>query len=187
MSVELKPSQAVNKAYLNDVVIESDIKRFRTALFDLLDNINIAESEEHNKTFVGNFLRDTFYNEGYIVNTRWKADNAIYEKRSGDKKVPVVLIELKGPGRPDMVSNTELNQKALHELILYYLREEVRDGNTEIKHLIITDCFQWFVFEKKLFYQLFAKNKSFAKRVLEADKIVKEILAESIIIYTNKL
>ena len=48
MSIELKPSQAVNKAYLNDVVIESDIKRFRTALFDLLDNINIAESEEHN-------------------------------------------------------------------------------------------------------------------------------------------
>lgn len=171
MSIELRPSQAVYKAYLNDAVIESDIKRFRTALSDLLDNINIAESEEHNKTFVGNFLRDTFYREGYIVNTRWKADNAIYEKRNGDKKIPVVLIELKGPGRPDMVSNTELNQKALHELILYYLREEVRDGNTEIKHLIITDCFQWFVFEKKLFYQLFAKNKSFAKRVLEADKI----------------
>lgn len=170
MSIALKPSQAVNKAYLNDAVIESEINGFRTALSDLLDNINIAESEEHNKTFVGNFLRDTFYKKEYIVNTRWKADNAIYEKRNGDEKIPVVLIELKGPGRPDMVSNTELNQKALHELILYYLREEVRDGNTEIKHLIITDCFQWFVFEKKLFYQLFAKNKSFAKRVLEADK-----------------
>lgn len=168
--MELKPSQAVNKAYLNDAVIESDIKRFRTALSDLLDNINTAESEEHNKTFVGNFLRDTFYKDGYIVNTRWKADNAIYEKRNGYKKIPVVLIELKGPGRPDMVKKSDLNQKALHELILYYLREEVIDGNTEIKHLIITDCFQWFVFEKKLFYQLFAKNKSFAKRVLEADK-----------------
>ena len=170
MSKELKPSQVVNKVYLNDAVIESDIKRFRAALSDLLDNINIAESEEHNKTFVGNFLRDTFYKEGYIVNTRWKADNAIYEKKDSDKKIPVVLMELKGPGRPDMVSNTELNQKALHELILYYLREEINEGNTEVKHLVITDCYQWFVFEKKLFYQLFAKNKSFVKRVLEADK-----------------
>lgn len=168
--MEFKPSQVVNKAYLNDAVIESEIKRFRLALSDLLDNINIAESEEHNKTFVEIFLRDAFYKEGYVVNTKQKTDAAIYEKYTDGRLLPIVLIEAKGPGRPDMVSRAELNQKALHELILYYLREEVRDGNTEIKHLIITDCYQWFVFEKKFFYQFFAKNKSFVKKVLEADK-----------------
>lgn len=170
MSIELKPSQAVNKAYLNDAVAESDIKRFRTALAKLLQDINPSETEEHNKTFAEIFLRESFYDKNYTVNTKQKTDAAIFENQSGGKLIPVVLIEVKGPGRPDMVSNADLNQKALHELVLYYLREEIREGNTDVKHLIITDCYQWFVFEKKLFYQLFAKNKSFVKKVLEADK-----------------
>lgn len=170
MDIALKPGQVVNKAYLNDTVAESDIKRFRAALAKLLRDINPSETEEHNKTFAEIFLRESFYNKNYTVNTKQKTDAAIFENQSDGKLIPVVLIEVKGPGRPDMVSNADLNQKALHELVLYYLREEIREGNTDVKHLIITDCYQWFVFEKKLFYQLFAKNKSFVKKVLEADK-----------------
>lgn len=104
-----------------------------------------------------------------MVNTYGRTDLAIFTDSDSLDRRPVVLFEFKGPGRPDMVSHDNLNKKAMWELILYYLREEVRGGNTGIKHLVITDCRSYYIFEKKLFYQLFGKNRSFSDAVLKAD------------------
>ena len=68
-----------------------------------------------------------------------------------------------------MVSKENLKEKALYELILYYIREEEKYHNTDIKHLIITNCWEYFIFDKKDFYQLFASNKQFVQRVLSSD------------------
>ena len=54
-------------------------------------------------------------------------------------------------------------------MILYYIREEVKNHNTDIKHLVITNCWEYFIFEKKLFYQLFARNQHFVQKVINAD------------------
>lgn len=167
---ELRPIQVVNKIYLKQPVGENDIKSFRNAMQKMLKNVNANESEEHNKNLVMEFLSDAFYKNTNAINTKGKTDAAIYESPDSIHSLALVLIEAKGPGRPDMAKRTELNCKALHELILYYIREEENIHNTKIKHLIITNCFEWFVFDKACFYRFFLASKKFKNEVLEADR-----------------
>lgn len=168
---ELRPNQAVNKAYLKQAIGETEILRFKEAMQKMLKNVNVNESEEHNKNLVMEFLSNAFYKNTNAINTKGKTDAAIYASSDSINSKILVLIEAKGPGRPDMAKRTELNCKALHELILYYIREEEGPHhNTEIKHLIITNCYEWFVFDKTCFYRLFLSNKKFAKEVIDADR-----------------
>ena len=167
---ELRPIQVVNKIYLKQPVGENDIKSFRSAMRKMLKNVNANESEEHNKNLVMEFLSNAFYKNTNAINTKGKTDAAIYESPDSIHSHALVLIEAKGPGRPDMAKRTELNCKALHELILYYIREEENSHNTKIKHLIITNCFEWFVFDKACFYRFFLANKKFKNEVLVADR-----------------
>ena len=135
----------------------------------MLKNVNANESEEHNKNLVVEFLLNAFYKNTNAINTKGKTDAAIYDSPDSINGDILVLIEAKGPGRPDMAKRTDLNCKALHELILYYIRAEEYSHNTRIKHLIITNCFEWFVFDKTSFYRLFLANKKFTKEVIDAD------------------
>ncbi len=167
---ELHPSQAVNKAYLKQPIGENEIVRFNEAMQKMLKNVNANESEEHNKNLVMEFLTNAFYKNTNAINTKGKTDAAIYASPDSINSNILVLIEAKGPGRPDMAKRTELNCKALHELILYYVREEEYLHNTEVKHLIITNCYEWFVFDKTCFYRLFLANKKFTKKVIDADR-----------------
>lgn len=171
MENETRPNQAVNKVYLKQSVGETEIVRFKEAMRKMLKNVNEKESEEHNKNLVMEFLSDAFYKNTNAINTKGKTDAAIYASPDSINSNILVLIEAKGPGRPDMAKRTELNCKALHELILYYIREEEGPHhNTEIKHLIITNCYEWFVFDKTCFYRLFLANKKFTKEVIDADR-----------------
>ncbi len=159
-------SQTINKAYLREDIDSADFERFKNAVSTMFANLKPGEEEEeYNKNVVADMLRDSFYptSKGYMINIRNKTDMAIY-----DHNKPVVLFEAKNPGKQDMVSEENLNTKAMHQIIYYYLREAVEKGNTDIRYLIITDCYQWFVFEKQLFYNLFESKKSFVDRVLKA-------------------
>jgi len=162
----LKPRQSILKAYLREPISETELASFRTAMQTMLGRIDSSQHEEFNKNLVIDFFNQSLYKGNkYMVNTRDRADLAIYSE-SGQ---PAVLFEFKGPGRPDMVSKENLKEKALYELILYYIREEEKYHNTDIKHLIITNCWEYFIFDKKDFYQLFASNKQFVQRVLSSD------------------
>ena len=161
-----KPRQSILKAYLREPISETELTSFRTAMKTMLGRIDSSQHEEFNKNLVIDFFNQSLYKGNkYMVNTRDRADLAIYSE-SGQ---PAVLFEFKGPGRPDMVSKENLKEKALYELILYYIREEEKYHNTDIKHLIITNCWEYFIFDKKDFYQLFASNKQFVQRVLSSD------------------
>ena len=45
-----------------------------------------------------------------------------------------------------MISNDNLNRKALQELLLYYLKERVSKKNNDIKYLIATNIHEFFIF-----------------------------------------
>lgn len=166
----LKPSQSIAKVYFRERPEAEKITAFKTAMQELLMRIKSSEFEEFNKNLVAEFFNKSLYSgKNYMVNTYQRTDLAIYSEMGTTNEHPVVLFEFKGPSRPDMVSKENLKRKALFELILYYIREEVRNHNTDIKHLIITNCWEYFIFEKKLFYQLFARNKRFVQKVLAAD------------------
>ena len=57
-----------------------------------------------------------------------------------------------------MLSKDNLNKKALQELVLYYLRERITHKNLEVKHLIITNINEWYIFDEHLFERLFNKK-----------------------------
>ena len=63
-----------------------------------------------------------------------------------------------------------LNTKAIQELVLYYLRERITDGNKNIKHLIATDGYTWFVFDEQEFYKHFASDKKLVKAFKEFER-----------------
>lgn len=154
--------QSLNKAYLKEKVTRSSIELFKRNLVEFLNGINEKESEEYAKNLVTKFLYDTYYSGKNKINTKGRIDLAIYE----DKK-PVVILEAKKPGSPDMVSTTDINKKATHELILYYLQERVDHGNIDIKYLIITDAYEWYIFDASVFDSLFYKNNGLMKDFVE--------------------
>jgi hypothetical protein len=50
-----------------------------------------------------------------------------------------VIIEAKSPtNKSEMISEKNLNSKALQELVLYFLRERITHKNLEIKNLVAT-------------------------------------------------
>ena len=146
----LNTTQAIPKVFLRQPSNEADVQVFRTALQEMLSRIQPEESEEFNKNLVDEFFSRSLYRDRtYMVNTYQRTDLAIFK----DER-PMVLFDFKRPGSAEMVTKEDLKRKSLYELILYYIREEVRNHNTEIKHLVITNCWEYYVFEKKLFYQL---------------------------------
>jgi len=81
---------------------------------------------------------------------------------------PAVLFEVKRPRDKGQTANEMMrpdkaNVKALHELILYFLRERIEHQNTDLKYLVVTDIHQWFVFDAADFERLFYKNRQLVK------------------------
>jgi len=128
------PRQSLNKAFLKVKPTRSEMESFKKNMLLLIDGLDESESEEHNKTDLGNFLRNTFYQPGYYINTKDRADFVIHNGPDS-KSTPGVLVEVKKPGnKTEMVRKDDLKAKAFYELILYYLRERISDGNLEIIH-----------------------------------------------------
>jgi hypothetical protein len=65
----------------------------------------------------------------------------------------------------EMMTTKKLNTKAFQELVLYYLQERITHKNLEIKHLIATNVYEWFIFDANTFENCFAKNKKSSKTV----------------------
>ncbi|KUG26975.1 putative type iis restriction/modification enzyme [hydrocarbon metagenome] len=188
----LSPKQALNKAYQRQKPFRNEFNIFKENLLKLLNELNPKESEEHNKNYVAKFFENSFYS-GNLVNTSGKIDLVIYLGK--DTKIKVGVIgEVKAPTeKNDMPSKDNLNVKAMHQVILYYLRERIEEKNDDIKNIFITNGYQWFIFDAKLFEKLFYKSSELVKRykAWAADKKVssntdhfyKEIAAD----YLNNL
>lgn len=73
-----------------------------------------------------------------------------------------VIIEAKVVGSKDMITAHDLNRKAFHEAIFYFMQERER-GNDKLTHIVITDFYEWFVFDAKDFDRLFWRNDQLKK------------------------
>ncbi|MCB0596575.1 MAG: Eco57I restriction-modification methylase domain-containing protein [Lewinellaceae bacterium] len=156
--------RALNKAYRKEKVLRAEIERFETSLHTLLERINTDESEENAKNHLRDFLNYTWYKDAHLVATKGRADLVIHTENKTASPVGV-LFEVKRPrGKTDtqaveMISQERPNAKALHELILYYFRERSEYRNTDLKYLVITDIYRWFVFDAAAFDKLFYQNR----------------------------
>ncbi|MEI6174928.1 MAG: TaqI-like C-terminal specificity domain-containing protein [Bacteroidota bacterium] len=165
----LPPRKSLNKAYLKVKPLRNEIELFKTNLIKLLDGLDESESEEHVKNDLSDFLKNTFYQKFYI-NTKGRNDLVIHTGADA-KSLSGVLIEAKKPSnRTEMIRPDFLNAKAFHELILYYLRERITHHNLEIKHLVATNIYEWFVFDASLFEKAFAQNKTLVKQFTDFEE-----------------
>jgi len=165
----LSPRKSLNKAYLKVKPSRSEIELFKINLIKMLDGLDESESEEHVKNDLSDFLKNTFFQKCYI-NTKGRNDLVIHNGPDA-KSLAGVLIEAKKPSnKTEMIRTDNLNAKAFQELILYYLRERITNHNLEIKHLVATNIYEWFVFDAGLFEKLFAQNKTLVKQFTDFEE-----------------
>lgn len=158
--------KAINPAYRKHKPLRGEIDNFIIHLKECIDTISYSdqknESEEHIKEPIRKFLQATFYQE-HLINTKDRIDLAIYLGKNAKSDIGV-LIEAKRPSnKAEFLTPDSINKKALHELLLYYLKERVDNKNNNIKHLIATNGYEWFLFKGEDFYNLFYKNNSLTK------------------------
>lgn len=155
--------KTLNRAYRLLKPSRDEINLFKNNLIRLLERIDHEESEENVKGHLRDFLNDTWYKDKHLIATKGRTDLVIHEERSAQSK-SAVLFEVKRPkNAADMISSNNLNAKALHELVLYYLRERVEEQNSDIKYLAITNIYEWYIFDAAIFDRHFYQNKKLLK------------------------
>ncbi len=157
------PSVFLKEKKLREIPVEKELlAKFKEALSNHLPPKPDDDPESNYSDNVVALLQDTFYKgknkiaqkKGVNTDLNIFADNTT-------SSLPVVMIEMKKPSeKRDMPSKKNLNSKALHELILYYLTElEGKDHNNDIRYLIASNGYDWFVFEETMFRRFFTTKK----------------------------
>ncbi|GAA6878748.1 class I SAM-dependent DNA methyltransferase [Helicobacter pylori] len=131
------------------------IENFEKEINSLLENAKGQDGEEFQKNEINSFLKNTY---GYYCNTYEKVDSAIYV----DGKA-WVLIEVKAlNNRNEFPKNRENPlSKAFCQMVFYFLKE-IEDNNS-LKHAIICNEHEFFLFDCKDFCTLFQNDKKINK------------------------
>jgi len=158
------PRQALNKAFLRVKPSRSQVEKFQTHLGQLLGSINETESEEFHKNLLADFLKHNYYSPQHFINTKGRNDLVIHNGKESRDSVGVILEVKKPSNKSEMLRRDKLNCKALQELLLYFLRERITEKNLEIKHLIATNIYEWFIFDGNIFERLFAQNQELVRQ-----------------------
>ena len=137
-----------------------EIEKFKSHLIDLLDKINASESEEFHKNLISDFLKKTYYDPSYYINTKGRNDLVIHNGKEAKDSVAVIIEAKKPTNKAEMLKQENINTKAFQELVLYFLRERITHKNHEIKCLVATNINEWFIFDATVFEKNFAQNKA---------------------------
>jgi len=166
----LKPRIALNKAFLKVKPNRPEIEIFKKNLIGILDTIDEFESEEFHKNLVSDFLKNTWYAGNQFINTKGRNDLVIHNGTTANSTVGVIIEAKKPANKAEMLRPDNINCKAFQELVLYYLRERITNKNTELKHLIATNIYEWYIFDGHLFEKLFAQNKPLVKKFTDFEE-----------------
>jgi len=156
---------SLNKAFLKVKPSRQEINQFKQNLQELYTqiNTNLSETEEYHKNNLANFFKQTYYHPNYYINTKESHDLVIHNGKNAQSSVGVI-IETKSPtNTQEMINEQKFNSKSLQQLLLYYLQERVINKNLELKHLIITNSLDFYVFPATLFEKLFYQDKKLIK------------------------
>ncbi|HLT42599.1 MAG TPA: TaqI-like C-terminal specificity domain-containing protein [Sphingobacteriaceae bacterium] len=158
-----RPKQALNKAFLKVKPNRTEIEGFKSNLIKLIDRINESESEEFHKNLIIDFLKAK-YDPHYYINTKGRNDLVVHNADKASSNVGVIIETKKPTNKSEMLTVDNVNYKAFQELVLYYLRERITHKNLELKHLIVSNINEWFIFDAQIFERFFAQNKGLVKQ-----------------------
>ncbi|MCQ2671940.1 Eco57I restriction-modification methylase domain-containing protein [Helicobacter pylori] len=129
---------------------KEQLEAFKTA-FDAFLETNPQENENHQNDAFNDLLKGVFK---YKVKPTKKIDSAILN----DNDKVEVIIEFKALKNPnEFIKKGDLNVKALHESLLYYLIER-KNGNNNLKHLILATIKELYIIDANEF-EVFNKDK----------------------------
>ncbi len=131
------------------------IENFEKEINSLLENAKRQDGEESQKSKINKFLENTY---GYDCDTYEKVDSAIYV----DGKA-WVLIEVKALNNRNEFPKDRENplSKAFCQMVFYFLKEI--EKNNSLKHAIICNAHEFFLFDCKDFCALFQNDKEIKK------------------------
>ncbi|MCQ2885437.1 class I SAM-dependent DNA methyltransferase [Helicobacter pylori] len=133
---------------------QEQLKAFETAFNAFLET-NQQENENHHNDAFNDLLKSVFK---YKVKPTKKIDSAILNENN---KVEVI-IEFKALKNPnEFIKKGDLNVKAFHESLLYYLTER-KEGNNNLKHLILATIKELYIIDANEF-EVFNKDKEIEK------------------------
>ncbi|WQV54309.1 Eco57I restriction-modification methylase domain-containing protein [Helicobacter pylori] len=133
---------------------KEQLEAFETA-FDAFLETNQQENENHHNDAFNDLLKGVFK---YRVKPTKKIDSAILNENN---KVEVI-IEFKALKNPnEFIKKGDLNVKALHESLLYYLIER-KEGNNNLKRLILGTIKELYIIDANEF-EVFNKDKEIQK------------------------
>jgi hypothetical protein len=165
----LSPWRALNKAFLRLNPSWQEITPWRDNLLNLLQNIHEGETEEFHKNLIRDFLQKTYYQNNHFINTKGLCDLVVHMGKDTNSPVGLIL-EFKSPtNKAEMPKPDQLNVKGLQQLLFYFLAERINQKNFELKHLIVTNCYEWFVFDAQEFERLFIQNQALVKQFKDFD------------------
>ncbi len=129
---------------------QEQLKAFETA-FDAFLETNPQENENHQNDAFNDLLKGVFK---YKVKPTKRIDSAILN----DNDKVEVIIEFKALKNPnEFIKKGDLNVKALHESLFYYLIER-KNGNNNLKHLILATIKELYIIDANEF-EIFNKDK----------------------------
>ncbi len=131
------------------------IENFEKEINSLLENAKRKDDEEFQKNEINKFLKNIY---DYDCNTNKKVDSAIYV----DKEVRV-LIEAKALNNRNEFPKDRENplSKAFCQMVFYFLKEI--ENNNSLKHAIICNAHEFFLFDCKDLFNLFQNDKRIKK------------------------
>ncbi|GAA7499659.1 class I SAM-dependent DNA methyltransferase [Helicobacter pylori] len=133
---------------------QEQLQDFETAFNAFLET-NQQENENHHNDAFNDLLKGVFK---YKVKPTKKIDSAILNENN---KVEVI-IEFKALKNPnEFIKKGDLNVKAFHESLLYYLTER-KEGNNNLKHLILATIKELYIIDANEF-EVFNKDKEIQK------------------------
>ncbi|GAA8498733.1 class I SAM-dependent DNA methyltransferase [Helicobacter pylori] len=131
------------KKYNPQTPTKETIEDFEKEKNSLLENAPRQDDEEFQKNEINKFLKNAY---GYDCNTNKKVDSAIYV----DGEVQV-LIEVKALNKKTEFPKNRENplSKAFCQMVLYFLEEIEKENNNSLKHTIICNAHEFFLFDCK--------------------------------------
>ncbi|MFP6052010.1 Eco57I restriction-modification methylase domain-containing protein [Helicobacter pylori] len=133
---------------------KEQLEAFKTA-FDAFLETNPQENENHQNDAFNDLLKGVFK---YKVKPTKKIDSAILNENNEVE----VIIEFKALKNPnEFIKKGDLNVKAFHESLLYYLTER-KEGNNNLKHLILATIKELYIIDANEF-EVFNKDKEIQK------------------------
>jgi len=162
--IELSIAQSLDKAYRKLPVDRQVFDVFKHQLGNYYEQISVINTEEKLKGDLMDFLKLSFYGQDYKVSPSGDIDCAIHLGSSIESPVGVIIEVKKPTNTSEMITREDLNRKALQELLLYYLRERHINKNIQLKHLMVSNVYEYFVFDAQEFERLFYSDKTLVKR-----------------------